>query len=306
MTDHAAGAIANDVASAKQRGTALRWVLGIVVSLIVLQVAIWMATNERFEWPVVASYLFAPMILKGVGMTLLLTFLCMVLGSLLGIVLALMKLSPFIPFRGLSVAFIWFFRAVPMLVQLIFWFNLSYLLPRIIVGVPFGPEFFSWNTNDVINAFTAAVIGLTIHEAAYMAEIIRSGLLSVDSGQRDAAKALGYRDSAIMLRIILPQALRVIIPPTGSQIISLLKGTSLVSVIGMTDLLHAAQMVYSRTFEVVPLLLVASLWYLFMIAILSFFQGRVESKLGRGYTRTAAPARKASTATRAIRILGRG
>ncbi|MGV8880657.1 MAG: amino acid ABC transporter permease [Rhodoglobus sp.] len=251
--------------------------------LIVVCIAVWMVTTPRFEWDVVAGYMFSPLILNGIGMTLLLTAVCIVLGCVLGVVLAVMRLSNVAVFRLVSSTFVWFFRAVPMLVQLLFWFNLSYLVPRIIVGIPFGPEFFSWDTNDVINAFTAAVIGLTIHEAAYMSEIIRSGILSVDSGQRDAARALGYREGPIFVRFILPQALRVIIPPTGSQVISLLKGTSLVSVIGMTDLLHAAQGIYNRTFEVVPLLLVASIWYLILVGILSYVQGRIETRLSRGY-----------------------
>lgn len=265
-----------------------RVVIGTVMAIALAWFVVWLVTNPRFEWDVVGAYLFTDIILRGVGMTLLLSIICMAAGSVLGVVLALMKMSDFRPFRALSTAFVWFFRAVPMLVQLIFWFNLSYLLPRIVIGVPFGPEFFSWETNDVVNAFTAAVIGLTIHEAAYMAEIVRSGVLSVDSGQRDAARALGYRQNVIFVKFILPQAMRVIIPPTGSQFISLLKGTSLVSVIGMTDLLHAAQGVYNRTFEIVPLLLVASIWYLLLIGILSYLQTKLERRMSRGYRPSSA------------------
>lgn len=276
----------SNVRNAKRSPSVLHVVFGVVVALLVLGFARWLITNPRFEWDTVGDYLFTTTILRGVGMTLLLTAICMTLGSVLGVVLASMKMSDFMPFRAVATAFVWFFRSVPMLVQLIFWFNLSYLIPRIGLGVPFGPEFFSWSTNDIINAFTAAVIGLTIHEAAYMAEIVRSGLLSVDSGQRDAARALGYKENAIFLKFILPQAMRVIIPPTGSQVISLLKGTSLVSIIGMTDLLHAAQNVYNRTFEIVPLLLVASIWYMALIGVLSFFQSKIEKRLSRGYNRS--------------------
>ena len=277
-----------DVARAQPRDRATTVVLSVIAIAIGFVLIMWMLTNERFEWPVVAQYFFAPPVLRGLGMTLLLTTICMITGSVAGVILALMRLSPVFALRTLSAGFVWFFRSVPMLVQLIFWFNLSYLLPRIIIGVPFGPEFFSWNTNDVINSFTAAIIGLTIHEAAYMSEIVRSGILSVDPGQKDAAKALGYRSPQVFFRIVLPQALRVILPPTGSQVISMLKGTSLVSVIGMTDLLHSVQVIYNRTFEIVPLLLVASIWYLVLIAVLSLIQAQIERRLARGFTREMA------------------
>lgn len=276
----------DDVTHSQPRGRILNIAVSAIAALISLLFIAWMVTNERFQWDVVGSYLFHPSVLKGVGMTLVLTALCMGLGAIFGTILALMKLSEVTGLRHISTGFVWAFRSVPMLVQLIFWFNLSYLLPRIVVGIPFGPEFFSWDTNDLINAFTAAVIGLTIHEAVYMAEIVRSGLLSVDSGQRDAAKALGYSPNQILSKIILPQASRVIIPPTGSQVISLLKGTSLVSAIGMTELLHSVQVIYSRTFEVVPLLLVATIWYLLLVGILSFLQGKLETSMSRGYART--------------------
>lgn len=281
-----------DIKNAKPPRTPLRTAATFVVSLIFILLAIWVVTNPRFEWDVTAQYVFSYPVLKGIGITLLLTFVCMILGSIFGVVLALMRISAFAPFRSAAAGFIWFFRAVPMLVQLIFWFNLAYLVPRIGIGIPWGPDLFSWDTNSMINPFTAAIIGLTIHESVYMAEIIRAGLISVDSGQRDAAKALGYRDTAILLRIILPQALRVIIPPTGSQFISLLKGTSLVSVIGMTDLLHAVQLIYNRTFEVIPLLVTASLWYLLMIGILTILQSQLENRLSRGYSRNVSKAVK--------------
>jgi len=299
---------AADVRNARRPINPLHATVTALAVLLAVAFAVWLITTPRFEWDVVAQYMFAPAILKGIGMTLLLTAICMVLGCILGVVLAVMKMSDVAVFKLLASSFVWFFRAVPMLVQLIFWFNLSYLVPRIAVGIPFGPEFFSWDTNDLINAFTAAVIGLTIHEAAYMSEIIRSGIMSVDSGQKDAARALGYRERPIFVRFILPQALRVIIPPTGSQFISLLKGTSLVSVIGMTDLLHAAQTVYNRTFEVVPLLLVASIWYLVMVAILSAVQSRIEAKFSRGYRQSGGKqsgGKQPGTATTTIRQLKR-
>jgi polar amino acid transport system permease protein len=155
-------------------------------------------------------------------------------------------------------------------------------LPRLSVGVPFGPTFESWNTNSVITPLTAAIVGLGLHEAAYMAEIIRAGVLAVDRGQRDAARAMGFTDPQAFVRIVLPQAMRVIIPPTGSQFISLLKGTSLVSVIAMSDLLHSVQVIYNVTYDIVPMLLVACIWYLVVVTVLSIGQRYLERHFGRG------------------------
>jgi polar amino acid transport system permease protein len=182
------------------------------------------------------------------------------------------------------------FRGLPPLVQLLIWYNLAYLVPQIRIGLPFfGPELASFDTNVVISAWTAAVIALSLHEGAYMAETIRAGLLSVDPGQRDAAKALGMSERRTLFRIVLPQALRFIIPPTGSQAIALLKGTSLVSAITLGDLLHSVQLIYDRTFQVVPMLVVACFWYLLVIAILSFFQMKLERYYGRGHRTLAVP-----------------
>jgi polar amino acid transport system permease protein len=179
------------------------------------------------------------------------------------------------------------FRGIPPLVQLIFWYNLAFLVPNLSIGIPFGPTFGSWSANDIITPLTAALIGLTLHEAAYMSEIVRAGILAVDQGQRDAARAMGFTSRQAFFKVVLPQAMRVIIPPTGSQFISLLKGTSLVSVIAMTDLLHSVQVIYNRTYEVVPMLIVACIWYLTVVTILSIGQKRLERHFGRGHDRTA-------------------
>jgi polar amino acid transport system permease protein len=176
---------------------------------------------------------------------------------------------------------------VPPLVQLIFWYNLAYLVPKLVIGVPFGPELLTWPTNDIITPLTAAIIGLSLHEAAYMAEIIRAGILSVDSGQNDAAKAMGFSKWRAFSRVTLPQAMRVIIPPTGSQVIALMKGTSLVSVIAMGDLLHSVQVIYNRTYEVVPMLIVAVIWYLVVVTLLTVLQRRVERHYSRGLARSS-------------------
>ncbi|MBD3943033.1 amino acid ABC transporter permease [Microbacterium sp. NEAU-LLC] len=287
-----------DVADARTRVRPVRIVVAVLLGAITIGMLWFLIGNERFEWDVVAAYLFNGSVLLGLGMSIMLTVVGMVLGSLLGTVLAAGQLSDFGPLRWASMTFVGVFRAVPPLVQLIFWYNLAYLLPRITIGVPFGPELFSWSTNDLITPLTAAIIGLSLHEAAYMAEIIRAGILSVDQGQRDAAAAMGFSRWHTFTRIVLPQAMRVIIPPTGSQVIALLKGTSLVSVIAMGDLLHAVQVIYNRTYEVVPMLIVAVIWYLVVVTVLTLIQRRVEAYFGRGSSRVAA--RRAVRRTKAV------
>ncbi|NUO96509.1 MAG: amino acid ABC transporter permease [Nonomuraea sp.] len=271
-----------DVASARPRVRPLRWVAGAVLLVLVAQFAWFLVTNPRFDWPVAGAYLFDPNILRGLGMSLLLTVIGMVLGSVLGVLLAAGRLSGFTPLAWACGGYVAVFRGIPPLVQLIFWFNLGYLLPRISLGVPFGPTFVSWPTNSVISSLTAALIGLTLHEAAYMAEIVRAGILAVDGGQHDAARAMGFTARQSFVKVVLPQAMRVIVPPTGSQFISLLKGTSLVSVIAMADLLYSVQVIYNRTYEIVPLLIVACAWYLAVVTVLSLGQRRLERHFGKG------------------------
>lgn len=271
-----------DVATARPRARPWRWLGGAVIAVLAAQVGWFLTHNDQLEWPVVADYLFDPNVLAGLGTSILLTVVAMVAGSVLGVVLALGRLAGFAPVRWICTVYVGLFRGVPPLVQLLFWFNLAYLLPRLSIGIPFGPTFGSWSTNAVITPLTAALIGLTLHEAAYMAEIVRAGILSVDHGQRDAAMAMGFTTGQTFLRVVLPQAMRVIIPPSGSQFISLLKGTSLVSVIAMTDLLHAVQSVYNQTYQIVPLLIVACVWYLLVVTVLSFGQQRLERRFGRG------------------------
>ncbi len=271
-----------DVAAARPRIRPLRWVAGVVLLVFVAQFAWFVVTNPKFGWPVVGKYLFDPNILRGLGMSLLLTVIAMVLGSVFGVLLEVGRMSGFRPVVWACTVYVTVFRSIPPLVQLIFWFNLSYLLPRISLGVPFGPTFVSWPTNSVISSLTAAVIGLTLHEAAYMAEIVRAGITAVDGGQRDAARAMGFTTRQSFVKVVLPQAMRVIIPPTGSQFITVLKGTSLVSVIAMTDLLYSVQVIYNRTYEVVPLLIVACAWYLLVVISLSLGQRRLERHFGKG------------------------
>lgn len=286
-----------DVATARPRIRPGRILIAAVIVLVLVQLGIAAATNERFGWDIVGEYLFYPTVLAGLGMSLLLTAVCMVIGSLLGVALAAGQLSDFGPIRWFSQGFVGLFRGVPPLVQLIFWFNLAYLVPVIGIGVPWGPNVLEWSANDLITPLTAAVVALSLHESAYMAEIIRAGIMSVEQGQKDAAQAMGFSSRQTFFKVVLPQSMRVIIPPTGSQFIALLKGTSLVSVIAMTDLLYSVQVIYSRNYQVVPLLIVAVIWYLVAVAVLTIIQRRIEQKFGKGYTRTA-PATKKQRATK--------
>ncbi|OLT14183.1 amino acid ABC transporter permease [Actinomadura sp. CNU-125] len=272
----------DDVAGARRRVHPVRWAAGIVMAVLLAQLAVFMVTDPAFEWDVVADHLFSASVFKGLGVSVLLAVVAMVIGSLLGVCLAAAALSGFAPARWLATAYNTVFRGIPPLVQLLFWFNLAYLLPELSLGIPFGPSFLYWQTNSVITPLVAAIVALSLHEGGYMAEIVRGGLLSVPAGQRDAARATGFTPPQTFFRITLPQAMRFIVPPTGSQFISVLKGSSLVSVIAISDLLHSVQAVYSRTYEVVPLLLVACIWYLAVVTVLSAGQRRLERHFGRG------------------------
>ena len=206
----------------------------------------------------------------------------MLIGVLLGLPIAIARMSKDPLANSLSGLFVWFFRGTPLLVQLILWYNLSFLFPEISISIPFGPTLASWDANDVITPVTAAILGLALNEAAYMAEIIRGGLLSVERGQTETAEAFGMKRMRALWRIIIPQAMRTIVPPTGNQFISMIKATSLVSVIAMADLLYSVQSIYNRTFEVIPMLMVAVIWYLLITSVLSFFQTLIERYYARG------------------------
>jgi len=275
----------------------VRLAIAVVLILVALSAAWDVAANQSYHWDVVISYLFAPQILAGAGLTIVLTVVSMTVGIAMGTVLAVMRLSANPIVSSISRAYIWFFRGTPLLVQLIFWYNIAALYPVIAFGLPFGgPSMVLGSANVLISPLGAALLGLSLNEAAYMAEIIRGGIGSVDKGQYDAARALGMSPAKLMNRVILPQAMRVVLPPTGNQVISMLKGTSLVSVLAISDLLYSAQIIYAANYQTIPLLIVASLWYLLMTTILSFFQTKLERRYGRGFD--AAPRRTRQPKTR--------
>ncbi|AGS25508.1 amino acid ABC transporter permease [Rhizobium etli] len=265
-----------------------RWTAACLIGLIVFACANSMLTNPRFKWDVVWQYIFDPSILQGLYATIWLTIAAMLIGTSLGTVLAIMRISKNPLLSRFASAYAWLFRGSPLLVQLIFWYNLSALYPTIDIGIPFGPTLASLDANQYITIYVAAVLGLGLNEGAYMSEIVRSGLNAVPQGQREAAEALGMTGPRILFRIILPQAMRVIVPPTGNQLIGMLKTTSLVSVIAMQELLYSAQLIYSTNFQTIPLLIVASIWYLVLTTILSFVQYLLERHFGRSDIRSAA------------------
>ena len=259
-----------------------RWIATVFLILVAMVMVKSLFTNPRFRWGIVGDYIISAPILDGLQLTLLLTVVAQFLGILIGIVLAIMRLSSNRVLARAAWIYIWFFRGTPLLVQLIFWYNISALYPEISIGIPFGPTFWQGNANDLITPFAVAILGLALNEGAYMAEIVRGGIVGIDRGQGESAKALGMTHMQTLRRIILPQAIKVIIPPTGNQTILMLKTTSLVSVLALADLLYTAQTIYARTFETMPLLMVVSLWYLGITSVLTFGQFFLERHFSEG------------------------
>ncbi|MEJ2858481.1 MULTISPECIES: amino acid ABC transporter permease [unclassified Saccharothrix] len=264
-----------------------RWVGVVVVFVLLAQFIHGLATNPGWDWPTFLQYFTAQSILRAVGVTLELTLYGTAIGFALGIVLALMRLSRSRFLSGVSWAYIWAFRSIPLIVQLLFWFNISYLYEELHFGIPFGPTFFGVETKDLISPMGAAVLGLGLHQAAYAAEIVRSGIISVDHGQLEAAAALGIPKARQFRRIVLPQAMRSILPNAANEVISLFKGTSIVSVVAIGELFYQVQVVYGRNARVVALLMVATVWYIVLTTLLSIVQHYVEKRYAKGATRDA-------------------
>jgi polar amino acid transport system permease protein len=262
-----------------------RWATAVVALALVAFALQSMVRNPRFEWGVVFDYFFTSSILKGLWLTVWLTAAVLVCGYLLGIGLAAMRLSGNPVLRTVSFGFVWLFRSVPPLVQLLFWFELASLYPQISLGIPFGHEFVTVQTAHLFTALLAAFVGLTLDAAAFAAEIVRGGLLSVDQGQVEAAQSIGLSARRIFRRIVLPQAMPAIVPASGNMLIGMLKATSLVSVIAVQDLLGEAQLIYNQNFRIIPLLLVAVIWYVALTSVLSIGQYFVERHYARGRSR---------------------
>jgi polar amino acid transport system permease protein len=266
-----------------------RWVAAAIILYLSAAIVKSVATNPRFQWGVIRHYFTSSRVLQGLITTLELTVLCMAIGIAIGIVLAVMRLSPNPLVSGASWLYIWFFRGVPVLVQILFWGFFAALYPRLSLGIPLGPQFVHFSANSAITPFVAGMLALGLNEGAYMAEIVRAGFISVDEGQTEAAQSLGMTRLQTMRRIVLPQAMRVIVPPTGNETISMLKTTSLVSVIAVTDLLYSVELIYAVNYRTIPLLIVASIWYLIVTTVLSFGQYYLERYFGRGAARELPP-----------------
>jgi polar amino acid transport system permease protein len=265
-----------------------RWLAAAIIVVLAVAVVDSMASNPRFEWGIVREFLFSGRILSGLVVTLELTVASMAIGIALGVVLAVMRLSPNPLVAGASSFYIWIFRGTPILVQILLWYNIAALYPRFSIGIPFGPTFAHFDASAVITPFVAGMLALGLNEGAYMAEIVRAGIISVPEGQTQAAQALGMPRLLAMRRIVLPQAMRVIVPPTGNETISMLKTTSLVSVIALPhpELLYASQLIYSVNYRTIQLLIVASIWYLVVTTVLTVGQYYLERHFGRGAGRS--------------------
>ena len=266
-----------------------RWVAAVVVIAVLGGIAYAFATSPKLDWTIVANWFFSRRVLDGLVETIEITVAAMAVGIALGIVFAVMRLSPNPVVAGGSWLYIWFFRGTPVLVQLLFWNNIALIFPRITLGIPFGPALWSADANTAISGFTVALLGLGLNEGAYMAEIVRAGIISVDTGQSEAAQALGMTRLTTMRRVVLPQAMRVIIPPTGNETISMLKTSSLVSVIAIAELLYSTELIASTSFRVIELLLVASIWYLVVTSVLTAGQYYLERYFARGAARQLPP-----------------
>jgi len=270
-----------------------RWVAVAVLALYGAQLVVFAATNDAMRWDLVGGFLFEESVMRGLWMTVRLTVIAMVVGIVLGTLLAVMRLSDNPVFRGVAGGYIWLFRGTPILVQLLFWFYLGSVVPTLSLGVPFGPDVWSSPTNVVITQFGAAILGLGLNEAAYMAEIVRAGIGSVDKGQGEAAEALGMSPFTTYRRVVLPQAARVIVPPTANETISMLKLTSLCLVIGVMELTTTVQLIYGRNLQQIPLLIVACIWYIVLTTLLTFLQAWLVKRVNRGVATT--PARRRMT-----------
>jgi len=239
--------------------------------------------HGQIEWRFVGQFLTVPSILFGLGNTIVMSILAMALGVVLGVAIAIMRMSTNPVMRGVALGYVWLFRGMPAILQLLLWFNLALVFPAIgIHGV--------WQARmvDVMTPFVAALLGLGINQGAYTSEVVRAGLLSVDTGQYEAAKAIGMARLKALRRIILPQAMRVIIPPIGNEFISMVKLTSLASVIQYSEILHNAENIYYANARVIELLIVAAIWYLVVVTVLSLGQAQIEARFARGAGRRGA------------------
>lgn len=259
-----------------------RWIATAILLVLAAMVVNSLITNPNWRWDTFSQYVFTRIVFEGLLKTIWITGAAMAIGIVLGVILAVMRMSPNPVVSTVAWLYIWFFRGTPVLVQIVFWVYLAQLYRYVSLGIPFGPGFVFFNVNELIPVILGGVLALGLNEAAYMAEIVRSGILSVGKGQTEAAEALGMRRGTVMRRIVLPQAMRIIVPPTGNEVISMLKTTSLLVLAAITELFTTVQNVYNSNYQQIPLLVVASFWYLVVTTILSIGQFYLERHFGRG------------------------
>ncbi|MUM15401.1 ABC transporter permease subunit [Mycobacterium sp. CBMA271] len=269
----------------RRRPRPANWILSAVALLFVAMFVHGLVRNPGWDWPTFARYFTAKSVLAALWLTLRLTAYGTVLGFVLGVALAAARLSKNPVLQVISWTYVWIFRSIPLIVQLLFWFNIAYLYDTISFGIPFGPSLITIDTNELLSGLTAAVIGLTLHQGAYFAEIIRGGILSVDEGQLEAAAALGIPRHRQFFRIVLPQAMRSVMPNAANEVISLVKGTSIVSTMAIADLFYQVQVIFGRNGRVVPLLMVATVWYIVITSALTVVQHYIERHYARGTSR---------------------
>jgi polar amino acid transport system permease protein len=285
-----------DVANADRRRYPGQWVATVVVVILGAAVVWLFASNPTVQWPTVFHYLVFASLLQGLWTTVWLTVASMAIGIVGGVILAAGRMSPNWLVKRAADTYVWFFRGTPALVQLIFWFNIAIFLPRVKLGIPGGFTLWSASTNSIVKPAIAALLGLALNEAAYMCEVVRGGLLSVPQGQTEAAQSLGLSSRQTFVQIVLPQAMRAIVPPTGNQVINMLKGTSLVSVLAVSDLFYSAQSIYVTNGKIIPLLIVACIWYLIITSVLYVLQSQLERRFARGVVRRHPARDRAGTA----------
>jgi polar amino acid transport system permease protein len=269
------------------------------VAVLLVLVSVWLvqslATNNALDWSTFRQYFLDYQVLAGLGRTLLITSISIVVAVILGSLLATMRLSASRILTGLAWAYVWFFRSIPLLVLLVLTYNLSLLWPTISVGVPGGPTWFSQETQRLINPLIAAIVAFSLQQSAYTSEVIRASMLAVPTGQREAAAALGMTKTRALLRVVVPQAFRIALPPVANETITLLKSTSLVAFIAVPDLMYSVQKIYSATFRVLPLLIVATVWYMIVVSILTVAQFLIERRLRQSPARSRLAPRAEAT-----------
>ncbi|MDQ6525783.1 amino acid ABC transporter permease [Nocardioides sp. LHD-245] len=273
----------------------LRALLAVVLVAASVRLVWSIVENPAFEWATVRSYFFSDPVLTGLQNTITLTALSMALALVVSVLIANMRLSDNPVLRAAAGVYVWFFRSIPLLVLLILWFNISLIYPTFSIPLPGGG--WSWETRDLMTAYWSAVLAFGLQQAAYTSEIIRASLLAVPAGQREAALALGMPPGQIFRRIVFPQAMKIAVPPVSNDLINLLKATALVAFISVPDLLYSVQQIYNRTFEVVPLLMVATVWYMILVSVLSLGQFYLERWLGRSAVARVSPRARAARST---------